>query len=128
MNSQEIDVYVALADGLYLYEAPAHRLRLVVAQDVRRLTSGQDFVKTAPVALIFVADLARMVKARPEQREFYAGMDTGYISQNVYLFCASSGLGTVAHDLERGPLAAAMRLRPDQRIMLAQAVGFPEAL
>jgi nitroreductase len=127
MNSQEIDVYVATADGLFLYEAQPHQLRLVVPQDVRGLTSGQDFAKAAPVALIFVADLPRMVKAKPEQREFYAGMDTGYISQNVYLYCASANLGSVAHDLDRGPLAKAMNLRPDQRIMLAQAVGYPKA-
>ena len=56
--------------------------------------------------------------------EFYAGMDTGYVSQNVYLYCASVGLGSVAHDLDRGPLAKAMNLRPDQRIVLAQTVGY----
>jgi nitroreductase len=126
MNSQEIDVYVATAEGLYLYEARDHQLRLVLSQDVRPLTSGQEFVKAAPLALIFVADLARMTKAKPEQREFYAGMDTGYISQNVYLFCASADLGTVVHDLDRGPLARAINLRSDQRIMLAQAVGYPK--
>jgi nitroreductase len=126
MNAQEIDVYVASGDGLFLYDAAAHALRPLSKRDVRPLTSGQEFIKAAPLALIFVADLARMTKAKPEQREFYAGMDTGYISQNVYLYCASADLGTVAHDLDRGPLAQAMGLRSDQRIMLAQAVGYPK--
>lgn len=127
MNSQEIDVYVATADALYLYEARPHQLKLVLAQDVRALTSGQEFATSAPVTLVFVADLARLVKAKPEQRAFYAGLDTGFVSQNVYLYCASAGLGTVVHDLDRDPLAKAMNLRSDQRIMLAQAVGFPKA-
>ena len=126
MNSQELDVYVATADGLFLYVAAGHELKPVGTRDVRLLTTGQEFGRVAPVTLIFVADYARMTKAKPEQREFYAAMDTGFVSQNVYLFCASAGLGTVVHDLDRGPLAAAMGLRPDQHIMLAQAVGFPK--
>jgi len=125
MNSQEIDLYVATADGLFLYEPQAHQLKRLLSEDVRGLASGQEFARVAPVTLIYVADLSRMPKARPEQREFYAGIDTGFISQNVYLFCASEGLATVVHELDRPPLAKAIRLGPDQRIILAQAVGFP---
>ena len=125
MNSQEIDIYVATPDGLFRYEPKAHLLSRVGAEDVRALTSGQEFARVAPVTLIYVADLNRMTKARPEQREFYAGMDTGFISQNVYLFCASERLATVVHDLDRPPLAKVAKLGPDQRIILAQAVGFP---
>jgi nitroreductase len=127
MNAQEIDLYLAAATGLFRFDPKAHQLDRVVADDLRPLTSGQEFARAAPVTLVFVADLARLPKARPEQREFYAGIDTGYISQNVYLFCASAGLGTVVHDLDRAPLAKAARLGPDQRIILAQAVGFPAA-
>ena len=126
MNAQEIDVYVASADGLYLYNALSNRLESVLASDVRGKTSGQDFAKIAPVTLIFVADYARMAKAKPEQKDVYAGIDTGFISQNVYLFCASEGLATVVHDLDRLVLSKAMPLRPDQHIVLAQAVGFPK--
>lgn len=126
MNAQEIDLYVVLAQGAYVYEAKAHRLRPVVAGDHRAKTGGQDFVKVAPIALVFVADLARMVKAKPEVKEPYAWVDTGYVSQNVYLFCASAGLATVVHELgQRAPLAAALQLRPDQKITLAQSVGYP---
>jgi SagB-type dehydrogenase family enzyme len=126
MNAQEIDLYVALAEGVYVYDARAHRLNPIASGDVRAKTGGQDFVKVAPVALMFVADFSRMVKAKPEVKEPYAWNGAGYISQNVYLYCASAGLATVVHELgDRGPLSEALKLRPDQRIILAQAVGYP---
>src|SRR5262249_7322383 len=120
MNSQEVDLYVALEQGLYLYEAKPHRLTPIVAEDLRAKTSGQSF-SNAPVVLIFVANLARLDKAKPETRLF----DAGCICQNVYLYCASAGLATVVHDLNREPLAGAMKLGPNQKIVFAQAVGWP---
>jgi len=126
MNSQEVDLYVALPEGLYLYEPKAHLLKPVLSGDVRGKTSGQPFATNAPVTLVFVADHARLSKAAPERRAFYADVDTGYISQNVYLYCASEGLATVVHDLDRAPLLAVLKLRPEQRIVLAQAVGYPK--
>lgn len=126
MNMQEIDVYVAAVDGLYIYDAKPHQLRRVESHDLRTKTTGQAELQQAPVALILVADYARMGKAKPEQREKYAYIDAGFISQNVYLFCASEGLATVVHDLDRAALAVAMQLRPDQQIIIAQAVGYPK--
>ncbi len=126
MNSQEVDLYVALPEGLYLYEAKPHQLKPVVGKDLRTKTSRQPFATNAPVVLIFVADLPRLAKAKPERRGFYAAVDTGSISQNIYLYCASAGLATVVFDLDRPPLAAAMSLRPEQDIILAQAVGYPK--
>jgi nitroreductase len=126
MNSQEIDLYVASAEGVFRYEAKDNRLQPVTTADLRAKTGGQDFVKTAPLALLFVADLSRLAKAPPADRERYAWMDSGYISQNIYLFCASEGLATVVHELNRGPLKEALGLRPDQVVILAQSVGFPK--
>jgi nitroreductase len=126
MNMQEIDVYVATADGLFVYDAKPHQMRRVGSRDLRTRTTGQAELKRAPVALILVADYARMAKAKPEQRETYAYIDAGFISQNIYLFCASEGLATVVHDLDRASLAPAMKLRPDQKIIIAQAVGYPK--
>jgi nitroreductase len=126
MNSQEVDLYAALPQGLFLYDAAAHQLKPVVSADLRPGAGGQDTFKLAPVTLIYVADLPKLAKASPETRPFYAGFDAGCICQNVYLYCASEGLGTVVHDLDRKPLAAAMNLRPGQQITLAQAVGFPK--
>ena len=125
MNSQEVDLYVALPEGLYVYEAKPHQLKPVLGKDLRARTSGQPFATNAPAVLIFVADLPRLTKAKPEQREFYAAFDTGCISQNIYLYCASEGLATVVYALDRIPLAAAMELRPEQKVILAQAVGYP---
>ena len=124
-NCQEIDLYVATADGLYVYDAKAHQLQPVLADDLRAKTSGQAFAKEAPLTLVLVADYSRM-KAKPEDKDRYATIDAGFIAQNVYLFCASAGLGAVVHDLDRRTLAEAMKLRPDQQIVIAQAVGYPK--
>ncbi|MDH7599607.1 MAG: SagB/ThcOx family dehydrogenase, partial [Sedimentisphaerales bacterium] len=122
MNRQEIDIYVALQEGLYLYNAKEHRLDPVVKQDLRAATGNQPFVGQAPVNLIYVADMAKL--GRPDEPTAYA--DTGFISQNVYLFCASEGLATVVRGMvPKESLAKAMNLRPDQKITLAQTVGYP---
>jgi nitroreductase len=126
MNSQEVDLYVALPEGLYVYEAKPHQLKPVLGKDLRVKTSGQPFATNAPVVLIYVADLPRLTKAQPDQREFYAGIDTGFISQNIYLYCASEGLATVVFALDRAALGAAMQLRPEQKVILAQAIGYPK--
>jgi len=125
-NMQEIDIYVALPEGLFLYDAKAHRLNPVVAEDLRGATGTQPFVAQAPVNLIYVADSARMGSGSEESKNFYAAADTGFIAQNVYLFCASEGLATVVRALvDREKLAPRMKLRPEQRIVLAQTVGYP---
>lgn len=125
-NWQEIGVYAALAAGLYRYEPGEHVLRLVVAQDLRALTGVQDFVATAPLDLVYVADFARMVDASDEDRAFLAAADAAFIAQNVYLYCANAGLATVVRALvDRAKLARAMGLGPHERIVLAQTVGFP---
>jgi nitroreductase len=126
MNMQEIDLYVATADGLYLYDAKPHQLRPVLTGDLRAKTGGKAELQRAPVILILVADVSRMTKAKPEARDFYAAIDAGFIVQNAYLYCASAGLATVVHELERPPLAQAMQLRPDQKIMIVQSVGYPK--
>ena len=127
MNWQEIDIYVASADGLYLYDAKAHTLKPVLAQDIRAMTGRQPFVQEAPVNLIYVADFSRMGKAQADEKVFYSACATGFISQNVYLYCASEGLATVVRGLvDRPALAKGMMLRPDQKITLAQSVGYPK--
>jgi len=126
-NRQEIDVYVALAEGLYLYDAKAHTLKGVLAEDIRAMTGGQPFVKDAPVNLIFVADFSKMGNAPADQKDFYSATDTGFISQNVYLYCASEGLATVVRgSVDRPALAKVMKLRPDQKVTFAQSVGYPK--
>ncbi|BDV43818.1 hypothetical protein GURASL_27410 [Geotalea uraniireducens] len=126
MNWQEIDIYLATADGLFLYRPAEQQLEQVADRDIRALTGQQPFVAEAPLNLVFVADYGRMGEARAEEKPFYAAIDTGYISQNVYLFCAAEGLATVARaSLDGQALAKAMGLRPEQRVVLAQSVGYP---
>lgn len=127
MNMQEIDIYVAKPDGLYLYDAQAHALVLAVKEDLRAATGSQPFVKDAPVNLVFVADMRKMAKLSESDAIFYAATDTGYISQNVYLYCASAKLATVVRAwMDKSALAKAMKLRQDQKVIMAQTIGYPE--
>jgi nitroreductase len=126
INSQEIDVFVALPQGAYLYDADAHSLQLTAGSDIRRITGYQDFVDSAPLDLVFVADYSRMALVPADRRESYASVAAGAISQNVYLFCASNGLSTVLRAwIDRDAVADALGLTHDQHVLLSQTVGFP---
>jgi hypothetical protein len=129
MNWQDIDIYIILPDGLYLYDAKANQLKLLLAEDLRALAGTQTYVKTAPVNLIYVSDYAKLggkMKISEEAKLLYSGVHTGAIAENIYLYCASEGLATVVRALIDMPaLAKAMKLLPDQKITLAQSVGYP---
>ncbi len=127
LNAQEIDVYVALPPGAYLYDAATHALQRVAASDLRSVTGYQDFVDEAPLDLVFVADHARMKLVPVGQRESYASAAAGAISQNVYLFAAGHGLATVIRAwIDRGAIADALGLTHDQQVLLSQTVGYPK--
>ena len=127
MNAQEVDVYAALPNGLYRYVASSHTLHLVSTIDARRVTGYQDFVDTAPLDLVFVADYARMKLVPAAQRESYAWAAAGAMAQNVYLYCASAGLATVIRAwIDRGALAQALGLNNEQQVLLSQTVGRPK--
>jgi len=127
MDQQEIDIYVATESGLFLYDAAAGSLVPVLGEDIRAVTGMQPFVADAPVSLVFVADFDRMDDRMDEEAKvLFSAADTGYISQNVYLCCAALGLSTVARGaIDKAALAEAMGLRPGQRIILAQTIGYP---
>lgn len=127
-NRQEIDVYVAMAGGLYLYDSKAHALVPIVADDLRALTGKQSYFKDAALNLVYVADLSKMTDGEEADKMFLASADSGFIGQNVYLSCAAEGLATVFRaGIDKERLAAAMKLRPEQRIIFAQTVGLPKA-
>jgi SagB-type dehydrogenase family enzyme len=127
MDMKEIDVYVAMKEGLYLYDAKENALIPVLAQDIREATGEQPFVKEAPINLIYVADMAKMSKVAPGKFDFFASCDTGFISENVYLYCASEGLATVVRGwFNPEVLAKAMKLRASQKVILTQTVGYPK--
>ncbi len=95
-------------------------------EDLRAATGDQEYAATAPVNLIYVANLDPAPQASRVEQQFYAALDTGHISQNVYLFCAAEGLATVARgQLDRPELARRMKLQPGQEVILAQSVGYP---
>ncbi len=124
-NKQEIDIYVATEDALYLYDAKGNRLHLLLRQDLRAKTGTQSFVGEAPVNVVYVADLAKTGTDSAE-RDMDVAADTGFIAQNVYLLCASEGLATVVRgSIDRPMLSKAMKLRANQRIILAQTIGYP---
>lgn len=126
MNWQEIDAYVATAQGLYVYNPGKHRLEPVLNQDIRSQIGIQPYVRQAPVILVYVADFRKMGTAPAEAMDRYSSLDTGFIAQNVYLYCASEGLNTVVvGSVDRENLSQIMRLSPQQRIVAAQPVGYP---
>jgi SagB-type dehydrogenase family enzyme len=126
-NSQEIDVYVATSDGLFLYEPKQHQLQKLSSEDIRAATGNNEYVKDAALNLIYVADLTKGNLKEPDAIEFYTGADTAFLAQNVYLFCASEKLAVVVRgSINRPALAKIMKLRPDQKITLAQSVGYPK--
>ena len=122
-NLQEIDVYLIMEKGVYLYNPKLHSLDFISKKDLRTIAGVQEYVQTAPINLIYVADKKR---SQDLAKEFlYA--DTGYISQNVYLFCASEGLSTsVRAYIDKNTLAKEMNLESSQEIILGQTVGYPK--
>jgi hypothetical protein len=133
-NSQEIDLYVALPEGVYLYEAAPHRLATVVAGDFRR-RSGRGRATSAPVNIFYVADLTRYdlgpdqpdrAIGDPEIQKSYYYTDTGFIAQNVYLYAASKGLAAWFHNCDKENTINEFNLKSTQRILFSQTVGYPE--
>jgi nitroreductase len=132
-NSQEIDLYVALPEGVYLYNANWHRLDPVAAGDFRG-RSGRRAAATAPVNIFYVVDLSRydMGPSQPDRRigdpevqKSYYYCATGLIAQNVYLFCASRNLAAWLHNCDKENTAKELKLKPEQRVLFAQTVGYP---
>jgi SagB-type dehydrogenase family enzyme len=124
-NWQDVQVYVFLNSGIYLYKEMNHELELVLDGNHQAAAGLQDFVPTAPVNLVYVADYAKMEGADTSRRDFYGGINTGFISQNVYLYCASQQLNTVVRAMvDRDALHKLMKLRPEQHVVVAQSVGY----
>ena len=137
-NSQEIDLYVALEGGTYLYEAMSHRLNPIAAGDLRSgaMNRPQGLPSKAPVQLIYVVDLYRLTHTKgfeepglhdPEIQKSYYFVDTALIAGNVYLFAAAHGLASWFHNCDKATLTKALALRPEQSVVFAHSVGWPAA-
>ena len=126
INLQEFTLYVLKADGCWMYDAEKHALILTLPKDLRSATLGkinQPFVKDAPITLVYVSD---KTKATSLGNRDYSEMDTGFLAQNAYLYCASAGLATVVRASFPPTLAKEMRLKDNQYVTLCQCVGWPE--
>lgn len=124
-NWQEIDIYLTTANGVYLYNAKDHSLIKISSEDIRAMAGKQDFVKDAAVNLIYVADYSKTGDSSQEDKLLYSGADTGFIAENVYLYCASEGLGAVVRGMvDRDILSKKLNLKEQQKIMLSQSVGY----
>jgi nitroreductase len=136
-NSQEMDLYVVMPEGIYLYDAVPHRLAPVVSGDHRAKVSRRQggAAAKAPVSLVFVADIAKYSQAKLQEpglkdaeiQKSYYNVATGLIAGNVYLFAASQGLAAWFHNCDKPALASVLKLRPEQRVLYAQTVGYPAA-
>lgn len=124
VNMQEFDIYLLNERGAYLYDAHKNTLTLINAGDHRSQISTQKHFAVAPISLVLVANYDRMGRMKEQtDRDFYAAVDCGYISQNIYLFCASAQLGTVAcGGINRDALAKILKLK-NARAILAHPVG-----
>jgi len=123
---REVDVYLATADGIFRYDASANALQPVASGDLRGATGVQPFVREAAVNLIYVVDQARLGNVSERDRMLYPAISAGAMVQNVYLYAASAGLATVVRAMvDRDALGTAMKLRPDQQVIICQTVGMP---
>ena len=124
-NRQEIELYVFLKSGVYKYDAARHALLLLIPEDLRASTGSQPFVGVAPVEIALVSDTSKITGKSPQGIIEATYANTGFICQNIYLFCASEGLCTVARALvPKEELAARLSLAPEQIITLVQSVGY----
>ena len=127
VNAQEIDIYIFLADGVYVYDAKANQIKQVLAQDLRSKAITMSSYQKAPVALVYVADYAKFANTWTQsQKEQFSAAHSGFIGQNVYLYCAAEGLAARFHtSVDRTGLQTGLNLRADQAVVFGQVVGYP---
>jgi SagB-type dehydrogenase family enzyme len=125
VNWQEIDVYVSLQKGVYIYNAKENSLELYMKGDIREATGRQPFVKDTPVNLIYVADFTRMGDRTEEVKHWYSAADAAFIAQNVYLFCASEGLASVVRGaVDKIELKNVLKLPEHMHVVMCHSVGY----
>lgn len=122
-NRQEIRLFLLTADGAYAYCPKTHTAKQISNKDLRSYAG----VFKAPCYVVIAADMDKAVSKN------YAAMDAGYVSQNIYLYCASEGLGTCAIGsfarIKKGNkgkvLRDGLKLPANIEILLTHSVGIP---
>jgi len=126
-NSQEIKVYIALPIGLFLYDEKCHQLIEILSEDIREHIGTQKIMKTVPAGLIYVSDYSKFQTFfyKDDTRKwFISAADTGFISQNVYLYAAAANYNTAVLGLvDRDKLHQIMGLKENEKIIFTQAIG-----
>ena len=127
-NIQEVDVYAILPDGAFIYDPVKHMLDQISSDDLRAISANQEEYQHTPLHLAYVADYSRQdipVEKR-ERYERFSNAHAGFIGQNVYLYCASVGLGSCfAANFNDGGLKKALDLGADQIALYTQIIGYP---
>ena len=126
MNKQDVDVYVVLPEGTYLYDGKAHQLNLVAEGDHRgAVAGGQAFVKSAPVSLLLVSDLSRLGDAKNTHTQLMGAVDAGIVSQNISIFCSAAKLATVPRaSMDTAKLKSVLKLTDTQLPLMNHPVGY----
>ncbi|MCE5331421.1 MAG: SagB/ThcOx family dehydrogenase [Bacteroidales bacterium] len=123
-----LQTYALLANGIYFYNPQKHQLEPVVEGDFRELAGKQDFVKGAPLNLVFIADYKTYEgekKVEADKRVWLASLDAGHCTQNVYLYCASEGLKCVVRaGAQETELLKVLKLDDKYQFIVAQTVGY----
>lgn len=125
MNAQEVDVYVCMEEGAFLYDAKSNQLQPIIQEDLRGLVGGkQTFVKNAPVVLLMVSDLSKLPGGNSEQTKLMAAIDAGIVSQNISIACSGLGLITVPRaSMDKEALAQKLKLKSTQLLLMNNPVG-----
>lgn len=126
MNKQDVDVYVVLPEGSYLYDAKTHQLNLIAVGDYRAaVAGGQAFVKSAPVSFVLISDLSRLGDAKNARTQLMGAMDAGIVSQNISIFCSAANLATVPRaSMDNDQLKKVLKLKDTQIPMMNHPVGY----
>jgi nitroreductase len=129
MNRQEMELFVVLPQGAYRYSAIDHQLVLIKKGDLRSYCGKQDFVATAPLNFVYVANLSKLelkdtINISPSDL-LASHANTGFMAQNVYLTCASEGLVCVVRAwIDKEAFVEALGLSPLHKVILSQTIGF----
>ena len=124
-NRQEMDLYVFLSSGVYIYDAAAGALRQILQEDLRGATCIQEYAFEAPLQIAMISDTSKITGKTPEGVIEAVSANAAYISENLYLACAAEGLSTVARLMVPfEQLHKVLSLRPEQRISIVQTVGY----
>ena len=128
-NNQDIDLYVIMEEGAYLYDAKAHRLIQVEKGDYRGLIADiQMPIRQAPVFLLIVSDLSRFTGMDLETQKYLGALDAGIVAQNIMLFASACGFVTVPRIFMKNAkeeLKQVLHLSETQELMLNNPVGYP---